>query len=288
MKLMTRLFTVVLLFAATAAVAQIKTPQPSPGATISQTVGLTDITVVYSRPGMKDRTIFGDLVPYGKIWRTGANKATMIKFDEPVSFNNKEVPAGSYSIFTMPGKEMWTIMINKNTELWGAGEYKESEEVTRFEIKSTTLGDPVETFTIEFSHLTDNSAHLVMKWEKTRVAIPIKVDSETKVMAQIKEQLVDAPADAEVKASTYMAGGRYYAEHGKDQEMALKWMNKAIEMRPKAFWYIHYKAELLADMGNTKEAIKTAEESLKMAKASEEGDYGYIDRNEKLIARLKG
>lgn len=288
MKLMTQLLTAVMLFSATAVVAQIDTPKPSPGATVTQTVGLVDISVVYSRPGMKDRAIFGELVPFDKIWRTGANKATMIKFDETVEFAGKAVPAGSYSLFTIPSKGEWTIIINKNTELWGAGDYKEEEDVARVQVKAMKMASTCESFTIDFSNFSSNGAHLNLMWENTMVAIPLTVDTESKVMAQIKAQLVDAAPDADIKDGTYMAAGRYYADNGKDKAQALAWMEKAIEMKPEAFWYIHYKAELQAAMGKTKEAIKTAEKSLELAKASERGDFGYIARNEKLIAKLKG
>lgn len=288
MKLMTQLLTAVVLFASTAVDAQINTPKPSPGASVTQTVGLVDITVVYSRPGMKDRAIFGELVPFDKIWRTGANKATMIAFEEPVQFAGKEVPAGKYSMFSIPGKQEWTIIINKNTELWGAGDYKEEEDVARIKVKSMKVDATYESFTIDFSNFSSTGAHLNLMWENTMVAIPLTVDTESKVMAQIKAQLIDVTPGDDVKDGTYMAAGRYYADNGKDQKQALAWMEKAIEMKPEAFWYSHYKAQLQADMGDKKVALKTAMASLELAKKSERGDFGYIARNEKLIAKLKG
>lgn len=276
------IFLGVLVLITAAAQAQLTTPQPSPTATINQKLGLTDISVTYSRPGAKDRVVFGELVPFGKVWRTGANKATSVTFSTDVNIGGKDVKAGTYSLFTIPNKTEWTIILNSNTELWGAGKYEEATDVARFTIKPTALSDNVETLTIDFSHLVGPNGNLNLSWENTHVAIAVKTDVNGMIEKQIKEILVDGPS-----AGTYYNAARFYLENDKDLNQALTWMNAAIEKRADAFWYVHYKAKIQAKLGKTKEAIATAEKSLTMAKENEDGDYGYIANNEKLIAELK-
>ena len=270
------------VLAISVASAQLKTPQPSPTATIKQVVGLVDIEVVYSRPGMTGRKIFGDLQKFGKIWRTGANKATSIEISEDVKIEGKDIKAGKYSLFTIPGETEWTVIINGNTELWGAGGYKETEDIARFTVKPAKLNDAVETFTIDFSDFTNNSAKINLTWENTKVSFTIETETNKAVEKQIKELLVDGPS-----AGTYFGAARFYLENDKDLNQALTWINKAIEKRPEAFWYIHQKAKIQGKLGDKKEAIKTAKISLEMAKASKDGDFGYIVNNENLIKELK-
>jgi small nuclear ribonucleoprotein (snRNP)-like protein len=276
------IFAGALVLLVAAAQAQLTTPQPSPTATINQKLGLTDISVTYSRPGAKNRVVFGELVPFGKVWRTGANKATSVTFSTDVNLGGKDVKAGTYSLFTIPNSAEWTVILNSNTELWGAGKYDEAKDVARFTIKPTILNDIVETFTIDFSHLVGSDGHMNLSWENTRVAIAVKTDANGMIEKQIKEILVDGPS-----AGTYYNAARFYVENDKDMNQALTWINAAINTRPEAFWYMHYKAKIQAKMGKTKEAIATAEKSLTMAKENEDGDYGYIANNEKLIAELK-
>ncbi len=270
------------LIVSTIASAQLKTPQPSPSASVTQTVGLTDVTIDYSRPGMKGRAIFGDLVPFDKIWRTGANKATAISFNDDVSINGNDVKAGKYSVFTIPGKTEWTIIVNSNTELWGAGDYKKEEDVARFTVKSTQLNDAVESLTIDFSNFNQGEAQVNLSWENTRVSFPISTKAGEQVEKQIKTMLIDGPS-----AGTYYGAARYYLDNDKDMEQALAWINTAIEKRPSAFWYMHQKAKIQGKLGQTKEAIATAEKSMKMAGENEDGDYGYVANNKKLIEELK-
>ena len=270
------------VFANTLVSAQLKTPQPSPSASIKQTVGLTDVTVDYSRPGMKGRKVFGDLVAFGSVWRTGANKATAITLSDDVKIGGKDVKAGKYSIFTIPGEAEWTVIVNSNTELWGAGGYKQEEDVARFMVKPTKLNDTYETFTIGFSHLTNDAAHVNLMWENTKVSFKIETMANEQVQKQINEMLVEGPS-----AGTYYGAARYYLDNDKDLKQALTWIDKAIEKRPEAFWYIHQKAKIQGKLGMKKEAIATAEKSMEMAKANKEGDYGYVKNNEDLIKELK-
>jgi hypothetical protein len=262
--------------------AQLKTPKPSPTATISQEVGLTDVTITYSRPGVKDRVVFGELVPYGKIWRTGANKATSITLSTDATIGGQEVKAGSYSLFTIPGKESWTIILNNETELWGTGKYSQDNDAARFTVKPESMKEKMETFTIGFSHFDNGDAMIHLKWENTRVSFPIMTAATEMVEKQIKEILVDGPS-----AGTYYNAARFYLDNDKDMEQALTWINAAIEKRPDAFWMIYQKARILGKLGRTKDAIATAEKSKKMASENEDGDFGYVANNEKLIAELK-
>lgn len=272
----------VVFIAATSAFAQIESPQPSPVAKLSQKVGLTDVEISYSRPGVKGRTIFGDLEKWDVLWRTGANATTKIKFSDDVKVNGMPVSAGEYTLFTIPGKEEWTVILNKDLTLWGTAGYKESENVAKFQVKSSKLADLVETLTIDFTNFTTNTAQLYLKWENTMIAFQIETNVADKIEKQIKTTLIDGPS-----AGSYASAAGYYLDNGKDLNLALTWMNKAIEKRPEAFWYVHKQAQILAKMGKTKEAIAAAEKSMQMAKESKDGDYGYVANNEKLINELK-
>ena len=192
----------------TIAFAQLKTPAPSPNATIEQMVGLTQVKIEYSRPGKKDREIFGKLVPYGEMWRTGANASTKIEFDNDIVIGGKEIPAGKYALYTIPGELEWTIIIHKNLENWGVGEYKEADDAVRFTVKTTKLNDVVETLTIDFSHLTSDGAYLNISWANTLVAIVLDSKSGEKVEKQIKELLIEGPS-----AGTYYGAARYYLDN---------------------------------------------------------------------------
>ncbi|MES2731945.1 MAG: DUF2911 domain-containing protein [Bacteroidota bacterium] len=260
--------------------AQINTPQPSPGASLTQKVGLTDVTVNYSRPSAKGRKIFGDLLPYGKLWRTGANGATKLTFSDEIMLDGKKIPAGEYSLFTIPGITDWTVILNNNAKA-GVNDYKQEEDVVRFTVKPIALLTKVETFTIQVSDLAPNSsAYLDLMWEKTLVRIKIAADVDSKVMAQIKEQIIDGtPKDS----SAYFQAAAYYYEANKDLNQALTWVNKVTAKDPK-FWMLHLKAKIQAKLRDTKGAIASAKQSIELAKAAKNDDY--VALNEKLIAKL--
>lgn len=265
-----------------ASFAQINAPQPSPTATISQKVGLTDVEVTYSRPGMKGRKIFGDLVAYGSMWRLGANKATKISFSDDVTILGNEIPAGDYSLFAIPMENEWEIIVHKNLELWGTGDYKQEDDLVRFTVEAHKVDAKWESMTIDFSDFTSTGAHLYIAWENTVVHIPIETKTAEMMEKQIKAVLVDGPS-----ATSYAAGARYYLDQKTNLKQALEWMTKACEMRPEAFWYLHNKAQIEAELGLNKEAIATATKSMEMAKASKDGDFGYVKNNENLIAEIK-
>ena len=262
--------------------AQLETPQPSPTSTLKQKVGLTDVTIEYSRPGVKGRTIFGDLIPYGEIWRTGANASTKLTVSDDVKIGGQEVPAGTYALYTIPNETEWTIIIHKNTTHWGVGGYDKAEDLARLTVTPSKLANTVESLTIDFGTFTEAGAKMNLSWANTSVSFDIETNTNAMVEKQIKELLIDGP-----NAGTYYSAARYYLDNDKDIAQALVWIDKAIEKKPEAFWYTHQKAKMQGKLGMKKEAIATAKKSLEMAKKNEGGDYGYIANNQKLIAELK-
>lgn len=261
--------------------AQIKSPQPSPTATITQKVGVSNISVEYSRPGAKGREIFGGLVNYGKMWRTGANKATKITFNENCVFGGAKVKKGSYSLFTIPGEKEWTVVLNKNTELWGIGEYDEENQVCSIVAKAINTKDFTESFTIDFGTFQSFSAIMSLKWANTRIDIKIESLEAKKLEKQYLELLTKGPS-----ANDYYNGAKFFAENTSEYEMALEWINTAIKKRPDAFWMQFHKARILKKMGNNKESILVAEGVIELAKEKKD-DYGYIKRSEDLIKSIK-
>jgi hypothetical protein len=262
--------------------AQLSTPAPSPFAKISQVVGLTEVNVAYSRPGMKGREIFGELVPYDKLWRTGANRATKISFSEPMSLGGKRLEAGDYALFTIPGKSEWTVIVSSKGDQNGSAEYKESEDAARFTVKSEKTRETYENFTIMFSDLTDTSAKLNIMWENTRIQIPVEdFDVDDKVMAQINEQMPNAGDNDNM----YFAAASYYHSTGKDLNQAAIWIDKAADINDKKYWVLHLQAKIHADLKNKDKAIASAEKSMQLAEAA--GNPDYVKLNKDLIASLK-
>lgn len=261
--------------------AQIKTPQPSPTATITQKVGVSNISVEYSRPGVKEREIFGELVGYEKMWRTGANKATKITFDENCVFGGAKVKKGSYSLFTIPGEKEWTVVLNKNTELWGVGDYEEANQVCSIKAKVIETKDFTESFTIDFGTFKSFNAIMSLKWANTRIDIKLESLASKELEKEFLELLTKGPS-----ANDYYNGAKFFADNTSEYEMALEWINTAIEKRPDAFWMQFHKARILQKMGNNKESISVAEEVISFAKEKKD-DYGYIKRSEDLIKSIK-
>lgn len=258
--------------------AQVQAPQPSPSTKVEQKVGLTDVTLEYSRPGVKGRTIFGDLVSLDKMWRTGANKNSIVTFSTSVMINGKEIEAGSYAIFTKPSIQSWEINFYSETENWGTPEAWDASKVAATVLaKSTKLNDKVETFTISIENLSDGSADLSISWDKTKVVVPFTVPTDEMVMASIEKTM------AGPSSNDYYAAGRYYKDSGKDYIKALEMINKSIEMRgEEKFWMVRQKALTLAKLGKTEEAIVAAEKSIALAKIA--GNDDYVKSNEKSIA----
>ena len=268
-----------LLIGFAGAQAQIVTPQPSPTATLSQTVGLTEVEIVYSRPGLRDRQAFGKLVPYGQIWRTGANASTKISFSDPVMLGGQEIPAGTYALYTIPGEKEWTVIVHKNLTLWGEGGYDQAEDLVRFTVPATKVTDKVETFTMDLNNLNDNQANISLVCENTKVDIPLEVNYAEKVMASIDRTL------AGPSANDYANAANFYLSQGKDLGEALAWITKAVEMRPEAFWYVHTQAKIHLAMGDKAKAKAAAEKSKEMASKAP-NDFGYIANNNMLLEQI--
>lgn len=271
---------VVLLFvliSAGASAQGIKTPSPSPTQTLKQDFALSSIEINYSRPAAKGRKIFGDLVPFGKIWRTGANAATKVTFGEDVKVGGMPVKAGSYAIYSVPTANEWEIIINKGANNSGLTGYKPEDDVARFKVKSMQLPMMIESFTIILGNLTASSADIQILWENTAVQIPVEADIDTKIMAQINSAMT-------VDSRPYFQAATYYFETGKDINKALEWANKAVEAQPTAFWVMHLKAKVQAKAGDKAGAKATAMKSIELAKEAKNDDYVVL--NQKLMAGL--
>jgi hypothetical protein len=253
-------------------------PQPSPGCTIKQHVGLTDITVEYSRPSMKGRKIFGGLLPYGAVWRTGANNATKITFSTPVKLNGHDIEAGSYALYTIPGEDEWTIILNKGVGKSGT-QYDEKEDVIRFTTKAHPFDVTIETFTIEFNHVRDDSADINLVWENTAVPIELKLDVISKVLAQI-----DTVMASDSTNKPYYQAAMFYYDHDQDLKKASEWIDAAIKQR-EAYYVVYLKAKILVKLGDKDGAIAAAKRSRELAVDAK--DNGYVKLNDDLIASLK-
>ncbi|SFO41231.1 Protein of unknown function [Algoriphagus ornithinivorans] len=259
---------------------QIQMPQASPSAKISQKVGLTDVTVDYSRPSTKGRKIFGELVPFGQVWRTGANSATTVEFSTEVNIQGNSIPKGKYALYSIPGKNKWTVVLSKNTQLWGAIGYSPEDDILRFDVTPNKLSRKYETFEISFNNMTDNGADLSMKWENTRVDFRITTEVDPIVMAQIKENVIDTKTK---DPSLLYAASSYYFTNNKDLDQAYEWISESVSSDPK-YWTMHLKAKIEAKLGKKEAAKTSAKESMKMAEEAKNPDY--VGLNERLIKSL--
>jgi hypothetical protein len=257
--------------------AQIETPQPSPAAEVKQKVGLTEVSVEYSRPSKKKRDIFGGLVPFNKMWRTGANKNTMITTDKMLMFGGDTLQPGTYAIFTKPSQVAWEVYFYTDTENWGTPENWDDENVAaKVAGRTSTMNDVTESFTIGFENLTSNGADLTLVWDNTKVVIPFTVGTETQVMASI-DKVLSGPS-----AGDYYRAANFYLEEKKDMNQALTWINTSIEMDGEGkFWVLRRKALIQAELGDYAAAIETAKESKAGAEAAEYDNY--IKMNEESI-----
>jgi hypothetical protein len=259
--------------------AQITTPKLSPHCVLTHEIGFNEITIDYSRPSVRDRIIFGDLVPYGKLWRTGANASTKIKFKDDVTLEGHEVPAGEYTLYTIPGKDEWTIIIHTVNTYWGVGkDYKETDDLVRFNVKPIILNHKIETMAIEVSDITANACNLEIKWDHTLIKINLKMDTDKKVLAEIDDKMKG------VSQATYYQAAVYYLENDKDLNKALEWIDKAL-INNEQFWILRHKAMILAKLGRYKEAVVLAERSMKLAAEAENDDFKKQD--EKAIAEWR-
>jgi tetratricopeptide (TPR) repeat protein len=273
----TMVLAVVLSFSSNAQT--LKVPAASPLQTVKQSFALSDITIEYSRPSVKGRVIYGDLVPYNAIWRTGANAATKITFGEDVKVEGNPVKAGTYALYTIPNKDSWDIMFYKDLTLGGnVAEYKTEEELLRIKIKPATLSEKVETFTMNLANITSTTASVELLWDKTRVAFKISTEIDAAIMKNIESVM-------KADARPYYSAANYYYENDKDLAQALEWITKAAEIYPKRYWVMHLKAKIQLKMKDYKGAITSAEQSLAAAREDKNDDY--VKMNEKLIAEAK-
>jgi hypothetical protein len=257
---------------------ELTIPAASPTEKISQQFGLSKIEISYSRPGVKDRVVFGGLVPYGEIWRTGANASTKIYFKDDVMLEGRDVPAGKYALYTIPAKDQWTIIISKDTTLWGSSDYKQETDLLRFTVKPMTVPMLIENFTIDINNIKPTSCDINLLWEKTMVTLHVTQEIDSKIMAQI---------DVAMKGEKppYWQAANYYFENGKDINQAYVWVNKALEARPDAYYMMTTKAKMELKMGKNKEAIATATKAIELAQ--KENEPNYVEQNKKTIDAAK-
>jgi len=253
----------------------VKTPAPSPSQTIKQDFGLASVEINYSRPATKGRKIFGDIVPFGKLWRTGANSPTKITFGEDVKIAGKELKAGSYQVMTIPNNGNWEILFNKGNN--GVFNYHPEEDVLKVLVASQTVSNPIENLTIQFANISANKMDIQLSWEKTLVNIPVEVDIDSKIMTSIDKAM-------SVDTRPYFEAASYYFETGRDLNKALEWVNKATAANPAAYWQFYLKAKIQAKLGDKVGAKATALKSIELAKAGKNDDY--VALNEKLINSL--
>ncbi|WP_299050641.1 DUF2911 domain-containing protein [uncultured Polaribacter sp.] len=254
--------------------AQIKTPAPSPSQKIEQKVGLTDVTIEYSRPGMKGRTIFGDLVPYGKVWRTGANANTKLTFSSDFMVDGKKLKKGTYALYTIPNKKSWDIILYSDASNWGnPRKWDETKVAAKTTVTPEKMPMDIETFTITFDDVTNNSAVLGILWENIYAGLKFETPTDAMVSSSI-DKVMNGPT-----ANDMYGAAVYYLEAGKDIKQAQEWIDKAVAMtadKPR-FWYLRQQSLIHAKAGNTKSAIAAAKKSLKYA--TEAGNAGYIKLN---------
>lgn len=256
--------------------AQVKTPQPSPSAKIEQQVGLTDVSVEYSRPGVKGRKVFGNLVPYGKLWRTGANKNTVVTFSDDVTIDGKSLKKGSYALFTKPNASSWEVIFYSDPNNWGTPrKFDNSKVALSTTVKTEKMPMLIESFTITIDNLKNSSAVLGILWENTYAGIKFNVPTDKAVSASINRVM------AGPSANDYYSAASYYMDEGKDVKKAMQWIDKAVEMTSKEprFWILRKQSLIHAKAGDKKGAIKAAKASLMHAKKAGNDDYIKLNKD---------
>ena len=262
---------------------KIEFPQPSPTASVKERVGVTDVSVEYSRPSARERKIFGGLVPYGGVWRTGANAATKITFSTDVKLGGAAVPAGSYALFTIPGETEWTVILSKVVDgQWGSYSYKQTDDQARIKVKPVAMAEPLETMTISLQDMHAGRANLVIAWEKTKV--PIAIDTD--LVARLRPQIEAAMAGSGEKP--YFASAMFYYDNDLDMALAKEWIEAAAKKQPDAVWIVYRKGLILKKAGDKEGAMAAAKQARELAsKADGELKAEYTRLSESLIASLK-
>jgi hypothetical protein len=258
--------------------AQLKVPSPSPQQTIHQNFGISSIDISYSRPSVKGRKIFGDLVPYDEAWRTGANGPTTITFGDEVIIGGKTIAPGKYGFIAIPGRTSWALVITKQLDIVSTADYKRENDVVRVTCKPLTLPQTVETFSMQFENITNSSCELWLKWERTAVALSIKTDIDAKVMQAIGKAMSE-------NDPPYFQAAYFYFSNNKDLSKAEEWAKKATEKNPGAYYMFYLLAQIQAKNGGKEAAIASANKSIELSKQNKRDDY--IDLNNKLLKTLK-
>ena len=252
--------------------AQVRMPAPSPTQTVKQDFGIGTVELTYSRPSAKGRKIYGDLVPYNKIWRTGANAATKIVFSEPVEIDGKKIDTGTYVLYTIPNVDSWEVILNKGLSNWGSDGYKESEDVMRFKAVPMKMKNKMETFTMNFSNVKPESCSLDILWENTIVSIPVVTNFKDKVRAQIE-------AGMKTDKKPYWQAAQFYNEYDNNLSKALENVSKAIEENDKAFWIWIYKAKIQKAIGDNEGALASSKKSQELAAEAKNDDYVKMNKD---------
>jgi len=263
---------------------KVEFPAASQHAVVKQRVGLTDVEVDYSRPNKNNRDIFGGLVPFDKPWRTGANQPTKVTISAPVKVGDKDVAAGEYVLYTIPGANDWAIIFSKNLKAQSLADHKPEDEAARVTAKPVALAAPAETFTIGFEDLRANSATMYLEWDKTRVPVKLTTNDLDKVSKGIDAAVKSGKPQ---EAGFYYSAASFYLDQNKDLPQALKWVDQAIEKNPKAYFMQYKKAQILAKLGNKKEAIVAAEKSIELLRAQPTPDETAIGTSRTLIESLR-
>lgn len=279
---MKRLFLSATLFAALLASggawAQLKTPSLSPNAKISQDFSLSSIEISYSRPSMRGRQIMDDVIPYDRVWRTGANAPTKIKFGEDLEIAGQRLKAGEYAVYTIPGRDKWEIIFSTATGNWSADGFPKEYDAARIKVKPIMMGEDVQTFTIAITDITFTSCKIEIMWERTKLVLPVVADNKTVVAENI---------DKAINATNipYFQAASYYYETNQKNDVALNYVNKAIEQNPKAFYMWHLKAKIEKRAGNNESAVASAKKSIELAIGTP-NEQEYRHNNEKIINDL--
>jgi hypothetical protein len=264
-KIITLLSVCLVVFSASA---QIATPAASPTASVTQQIGLANVTISYGRPSLKGRKMLGATnVPFGKVWRTGANKVTTIEFSADATIDGKAIAKGKYALVTIPDTKEWTVILNKETDVWGTYNYKEAEDVLRFKVKPETTKTATETMTFEFGDTKSSSANVVFSWENTKLKFAIQQDADVQIMADIKAKTADAD---KITNDTYYDAADYYSKMNRNLTEALAWSAKLVEKDPQSWTYALH-GKIAAQLGQCDMAIASAAKGLAMAEKEKDG-----------------
>ncbi len=272
---------VMLILSNTAIFAQgVKMPVLSPTQTLQQDFSLSEVSITYSRPSARGRVVFGQVVPFGQVWRTGANSSTKINFGEDVKISDQILKAGEYALYTIPDKTEWTIVISKNTQLWGNFGYTDKDDIFRFKVKTQVLNDKVETFTINLINQTIKSFDVLLTWENTAVSFSVStaIDQDAAIMKELNEAMAS-------DMKPYFQAASYYFQTNRDLNKASEWVNEAVKAQPDAYWIEQLKAQIQLKQKDYKNALISAE--IAKAKATKANNPESVKNIEKLISEIK-